>query len=212
MFDTRRGIVYPSKERYQKIVEDITLLSDNKSVFAQTVLRLLGLMALVIDLSPWVRLHMRPIKFYLLSFGRPHRGSLLQSLPVKETLLQHMEWWKQLVPGKHFSGSVLTREQSHSVTLWTDAYSQGWGAHLNDHQISDTWSPQEKNCHVNWLEIEAVQLALIHFEDMLQKSRVLLRCNNSTVVSHFNREEGTKSFLLCCLIWEILQCRKSRDI
>jgi hypothetical protein len=58
----------------------------------------------------------------------------------------------------------------------------------------------------------AIQLALIYFEDILQRSRVLLRCDNFTGVSYFNREGGTKSFQLCCLILEIFQWSKSRDI
>jgi hypothetical protein len=58
----------------------------------------------------------------------------------------------------------------------------------------------------------AVQLVLGHFEDILQESRVLLRCDNSTMVSYFNREGRTKSFQLCCLIWEIFQWSKSIDI
>lgn len=45
--------------------------------------------------------------------------------------------------------------------------------------------------------MRAVQLALIHFGSTLLKSKVLSRCDNSTVVSYFNREEGTKSFQLC---------------
>jgi hypothetical protein len=56
VFDTRQGIIYPLEEMYQTIVEEITLLTD-KNVSAQSILRLLGLMASVIDLTPWARLH-----------------------------------------------------------------------------------------------------------------------------------------------------------
>lgn len=162
-------------------------------------------------LTPLARLHMRPIQFYLLSFWRPHKDSLTQSLPVRKALLRHLEWWKKR-PENIFRGVTLQEKQPHNVTLCRDASSQGWGAHLNDLQISGTWSSQESSCHINWLEMRAVQLALIHFESILLKSRVLLRCDNSTVVSYFNREGGTKSFQLCCLVWEIFQWSKSRNI
>lgn len=112
---------------------------------------------------------------------------------------------------EHFSGS-LQEKQPHSVTLWTDASTQGWGAHLEDHQISGVWSTRERDCHINWLEMRAVQLALIHFESILLNKRVLLRCDNSTVVSYVNREGGTKSFQLCCLVWEIFNWCKIRKI
>lgn len=45
VFNTRKGLVFPSEERYKKIVEEITILSETKSVVAQTILRLLGLIA-----------------------------------------------------------------------------------------------------------------------------------------------------------------------
>lgn len=210
VFNTRRGLVLPSEERFQKIVEEIATISEMKCVVAQKVLRLLGLMASVIDLTPFARLHMRPIQFYLLSFWRPHKDSLMQSIPVKDTLLHHLEWWRQAE--NIFQGVSLQEKQPHSVTLWTDASTQGWGAHLEDHQISGVWSTRERDCHINWLEMRAVQLALIHFESILLNKRVLLRCDNSTVVSYVNREGGTKSFQLCCLVWEIFNWCKIRKI
>ena len=36
--------------------------------------------------------------------------------------------------GKYFWGVPLQKKQVHDVTLWTDASSQGWRAHMNDHQ------------------------------------------------------------------------------
>ena len=34
---------------------------------------------------------------------------------------------------------------------------------MEDHQVSGTWTVQEKEQHINWLEMKAVQQALIHF-------------------------------------------------
>ena len=56
-----------------------------------------------------------------------------------------------------------TSSSSHSIVLWTDASQMGWGAHMEDHQVSGTWTVQEKEQHINWLEMKAVQQALIHF-------------------------------------------------
>lgn len=57
---------------------------------------------------------------------------------------------------------LLQEKQPHSVTFLTDASSQDWGAHLTKHQI-DT---------LNWTEICAIQLALIHLGDRLPLTKL----------------------------------------
>lgn len=40
----------------------------------------------------------------------------------------------------------------------------------------------------------------------------MLRCDNLTVVSHFNKEGKIKFFLLSCIVWEITQWSISKDL
>ena len=201
VFNLQEGMIYPTLERCTKIQEEIRLLMSQTHQTAQLFLHVLGLMASCIDLTPLARLHMRPIQFYTLSFWRPHKDSLFHVIPVQDTLIQHLKWWQDC--NNIMAGTPL--RQSHSIVLWTDASQMGWGAHMEDHQVSGTWTVQEKEQHINWLEMKAVQQALIHFRHILLGKKVLLRCDNSTVVSHINKQGGTKSFHLCCLTWEIFQ-------
>ena len=174
----------------------------------KTFLQLLGLMASFIDLTPFSRLHMRPIQFYVLSWWKPHKDSMFQTIPVKETLFQHLQWWTRY--SNLFAGIPLATP--HTITIWTDASMFGWGAHMEDQQVSGVWNPQQSAQHINWLELKAVDLALHHFQHQIVGKSVLLRCDNSTVVSYINKQGGTKSFQMCCLAWEVFQWSLQKGI
>ena len=95
----------------------------------------------------------------------PSPGSLYQVLPVRQPLTQHMEWWKN--PQNVFQGVSFEEKQPHSVILWTDASLLGSGAHMNNCQAAGTWSSQQRSNHINWMEMKAIQLALLYFQEML---------------------------------------------
>jgi hypothetical protein len=89
--------------------------------------------------------------------------------------------------------------------MYTDASLDGFGAHLLDQQMSGVWSSLERNFHINLLEMEAVRRACLHFRSTIQQRPILLRCDNTTVVSYINRWGGTKSETLARKALEILE-------
>lgn len=70
--------------------------------------------------------------------------------------------------------------------------------------MSGKWTAIEQSSHINLLELSAVENALHHFRDYVKHRQVLLRTDNSTVVSYINRQGGTKSAVLCVMTWRIL--------
>jgi hypothetical protein len=51
--------------------------------------------------------------------------------------------------------------------MFVDASLEGWGAHLEDQVTSELWSLEEKNLHINVLELTAVLLAIRHWRHRL---------------------------------------------
>ena len=74
----------------------------------------------------------------------------------------------------------------------TDASNLGWGASLPPHHLSGLWSPQDSKLHINMLELKEVSLALQGFVDQVS---VLVKSDNSTVVSYTNHQEVPTQFL-----------------
>lgn len=202
VFNLQEGQVYPSESRFIAIQQAIAEIVRKPKVHAVLFLRMLGLMASCIDIVPLARLHMRPIQLYLLCFWRPHYHGLLYLVPVLPALLIHLRWWQE----RHnlFKGVPL-QFTPHTQVLWTDASLMGWGAHLEHHQAAGQWTEQFKLNHINLLEMQAVWNALKTFQASLQNRKVLVRCDNATVVAYINKQGGTRSLNLCVLLWEMMQ-------
>ena len=92
----------------------------------------------------------------------------------------------------------------HALQIFTDASKEGWGAYLNKHTATGTWSLPESKLHINYLELKVVFLALKEFQDLCSDKIVLLAIDNTTVVSYIHNQGSMRSGSLCALLWRIL--------
>ena len=80
-----------------------------------------------------------------------------------------------------------------SLFFFTDASLKGWGASWKDNQISGLWSAPESLRHINWLELEAIRLALLQWGPQWRHHSVRVYCDNSTAVAYIRKQGGTHS-------------------
>ena len=113
--------------------------------------------------------------------------------------------------GSPVSGGSI-RDTCSGSTLYSDASSSGWGAHLLDQNVSGVWSAQEKLLHINLLEMKALFLALQAFQEDVTGHHVTAMCDNSTVVAYVNKQGGTVSRPLCLLTSRLLRWTESFDV
>ncbi|VDI73954.1 Hypothetical predicted protein [Mytilus galloprovincialis] len=97
------------------------------------------------------------------------------------------------------------QEPTIQLTLITDASELGWGAHLGTWQTSGIWPKSYQLKHINWLELKAVQLALQEAVQIVKDMNILIRSDNTTVISYINKQGGTHSPELCYLTWDLYQ-------
>ena len=97
-------------------------------------------------------------------------------------------------------------------TIFTNASSQGWGAHMGDSKVSGFWTRIDRKLHINCLELKVVIRALQHWAPLLQGHQVMIATDNSTVVSYINKQGGTRSPSLLRLTVELLLWLESQDI
>ena len=50
---------------------------------------------------------------------------------------------------------------SGGITIFTDASTQGWGAHMGNSQILGSWAPLDRQLHINCFELKAVEADFI---------------------------------------------------
>lgn len=83
--------------------------------------------------------------------------------------------------------SVDRRNSSgQSYVVMTDASLHGWGALYQGSSVRREWSTVLKECHINCLELQVVLLAWKHFAQRLQGKHVLVRMDNTTVMTYIN--------------------------
>ena len=135
------------------------------------------------------------IRYSLLIRFTPPRRSDPQ---VLANLLRH---WQDL---RYLNSGIPIRTFQGDFMIFTDASTQGWGAHMGDSQISGTWTRTDRKLHINCPEFKAVVSALQHWAPVLQGYQVMIATDNSTVVSYINKQGGTHSPTLLHLTIELL--------
>ena len=161
----------------------------------------LGHLASFTDLIPLCRLFMRPLQLHFLKFCSPRRDIPSRPVPLSPQVKSLCLLWGSqefLLQGKSFS------PPPPRMSMSSDASNLGWGAFLHPYHVSGVWS-QEARLHINLLELLAVFLALQSFEDLIFGQSILIRSDNSMVVSYINHQGGTHSPSLCNLtlvLWD----------
>ena len=74
------------------------------------------------------------------------------------------------------------------MTLMTDASGEGCSGVLLPSTVSGLWDISQSSEHINWKELKAVQLTILHFLPLLRGKCVSLRIDNLTVFSCVRRK------------------------
>ena len=170
--DLGRALLPESKAG--EIVACARHLSSLKVLDYSQVSHLMGSLNWASGLIPLGRLHLRPLQRHFHSLGLTSRFTPpRRSDPV--VLANLLRQW--LDP--HFlTSGISIRPFQADYTIFTDASSQGWGAHMGDSKVSGFWTRIDRRLHINCLELKAVIRALQHWAPLLQGHQVMIATDN----------------------------------
>jgi len=183
------GSIRPTEAHLKEVIEVAKqfLSSDGRS--ANSWQHLLGVLGAQDRFIPFGRFHLRFLQWHLADHWSAHRDPPHRTIPVSNEIKQHLAWWT--VPS-HLSKGVPLAPPPHNLRVYTDASTQGWGAHVEGVELQGLWSAQERLLHINVLEMRAIRLALCRLPLSAEHS-VLVATDNSSVVAYINKEGGTRS-------------------
>jgi hypothetical protein len=190
-----------SPARIKSILTSVKRVREGQSLTVKQFLKLLGLMAAASNVIPIGLLYMRPLQWWLRTRGFSPRGNPLRMIKVTRRCLRALDMWRQ--PWFLSQGPVLGA-LGRRVTLATDASLTGWGAVMSGLPARGLWSGRHLTWHINCLEMLAVFRALEHFLPGLRDHHVLVRTDNTAVVSYINHQGGLRSRPLYKLAHQIL--------
>ena len=160
-------------------------------------------------LVPYGRLHMRELQYDLRRSWSQAQDPDCTLVPLSPAGRGNLLWW---LSEENLSRGSPFRPPLPSKHLFTDASMEGWGAHLEFKEASGLWHGHQLLWHINAQELEAVALALKHWEPELTNQVVLIATDNSTVVAYINKQGGTRSVTLCRQAASILLWCRARGI
>ncbi len=166
-----------------------------------TCRRLLGLMAAASPVLPLGLLHMRPFLWWMKELRLHPTVPTTRLMRVSRSCCRPLLLWRD--PAFLRSGVRMGAiHRRHMIT--TDASMTGWGAVFEGRLPSGEWTEEFLSWHINCLELRAVFLALMYFLPVLGVYHIIVRTDNMAVVSHINRQGGSRSRTLDRLVRRLL--------
>ena len=188
-FNLEQALISPPDSFLPILTEVLSRLSPSTVMSARKVSSIISRLS---HFAPFItngRLHLRFLQLWFKEQWTQHRQSWDTPIKLDSDFLSYLHWF--LHP------SVMTgvplRLPDPSLFFFTDASLKGWGASWQTQQISGVWSQQESRRHINWLELEAIRLALLHWGLQWNHQTVRVYCDNSTAVAYIRKQGGTHS-------------------
>ena len=208
-FDTVSWRVSPSIQRIDKLHALLGRLRNSNSATAREWAALLGIMESMAPLLQLGRLHKRAVqRLFRSRWSQDSQswGSQVQLGPLFERAIA------QWLCHSWLSSGVPITPPPPQEQMFTDASSQGWGAHVGALTASGQWGPQMAKAHINLQELEAVRLAAIEFEDFLRDKHTVVNTDNTTVACYLNKQGGARSDSLSTKAEDLLLWCQSHSI
>lgn len=190
IFDSDRfAMLIPADKRSKLLLRTLDILS-KKSCKIRFLASFIGSLISICSAVQYGILHTKSLereKFLALSAANENFEARM-ALPasIKEDLL----WWKSVFSDS-FQHNVI-RSGRFELEIFSDASLSGWEAVYNKNRTHGFWSSDEKQFHINYLELLAVFHALRCFASHLKDCNILLRVDNSTALSYINRMGSIK--------------------
>ena len=116
-------------------------------------------------------------------------GDYEQKMSLCDDSIKELEWWVTSIP-------TAVKKIDHgtpTITLTADASHTGWGAPANGKETQGLWAQNERDCHINILELHAVELGLLALLDKTSGQHIRIMSDNTTTVTYINAMGGCKS-------------------
>lgn len=107
-------------------------------------------------------------------------------MKINPSLKSDFLWWETKI--NYVVNPIRTGH--FQLEIFSDASLSGWGAFCNGETVNGYWSQEERDKHINELELLAAFMGLKCFCKTITNAELLLRIDNTTAISYINRMGG----------------------
>ncbi|XP_046974478.1 uncharacterized protein LOC124540800 [Vanessa cardui] len=191
------------KEKQVKLHSSISNIVRKPETNIKEIQSIIGQMNFASFVVPLGRLNYRQLQKLVITYLRWE----VKSFKLNNESLAELQWWLQ-----HLRDCSVIHEPHPTHYMVTDASDQGWGARINNVNLSGVWSKKEEKLHCNHKEFLAILRAFEEYSPNLHYASVHLQCDNKTAVAYLRNEGGTKSQTLLDLTYKIFHLLHNWDI
>jgi hypothetical protein len=127
---------------------------------------------------------------------------------IPPSLYSDFDWWIKSID----KSICKIKFDEYKLEIYSDASTTGWGITCDNETASGIWSQDERNQHINYLELLAAFIGLKIFANNLFNCQLILRIDNMTAISYINRMGGIQFPHLTKLTKDIWQWCEARNI
>ena len=179
------SLTLKKKNRIRELCQQI--LHDKSSVI-RDVAKLLGYFSSSFVAVRFGKLHYRNLERDKIEALRLSKGNFDALMHISELARKDIEWWRDNI----LDSSNEIYHGIPSITLSTDACNTGWGAVLDAYKTHGLFSYEERDEHINQLELRAILYGLGSLVDCTN-SHIKILCDNTTSVFCINNMGSCKS-------------------
>ena len=187
-----------------KVINQCSQLLNEKEVSIRELTQLIGrLSSSAIAVLP-APLHYRAMQRQQI-LELAGKNNFEAQITLSSKVRMELNWWIEnlnLCQGKSLIAPTA------QLQISSDASLKGWGAACRGHKTGGPWSDQEKQCHINLLELKAAKFAILTFVKLFPKSKSIhIQMDNIVALSYLVKMGGTQSEALSGLskeIWDFL--------
>lgn len=207
-FNSEQQQVELTQKKREKIIKELLELKENRKPKIRNVAKCLGLLISACPAIKYGVLYTKILerdKYLALDNSK---GNFDKCMVLSEEALQDVEWWIRKVE----VASNPIRQNRFAVEIFSDASLSGWGISSKGKKSHGWWDTNEKNEHINLLELKAAFYGLKCFAKDLNSVEILLRIDNTTAIAYVNKMGSVKYPKLSKLCKEIWQWCERRNI
>ena len=191
-FNLERAIVSPPDSFLDYLTSVLSRLSTSTVMSARNMS---SITSQISHFAPSIHhgcLQLRFLQFWIKRHQSQHQQSWDTPVQLDAEFLTQLHWFNRWEVLK----GVPLHLPEPTLFFFTDASLTGWGASWQNHHLSGQWSHPESSEHINWLELEAIRLAILHWGPQWHNQTVRVYCDNSTAVAYIRKQGWTHSISL----------------
>ena len=206
MLNSEEFRVFLTEEKEKKLIRAAKGVLAKRNPSIREIAGLLGLMVAFAQAFKYAEGHLKRLEIEKIEALRESKGDFDAKMTLGKGGREDIHWWLQNVGS---SGRPI-RPRKHGCVLFTDASSQGWGAHLGDKVAGGRWSEEEEGDHINILELRAIEFGLKSLGEV-EDSHIRIMTDNTTALAYVKHQGGVKARECNEVALEIWNWAEARD-